>query len=107
MDTPKQDQVDQVLQAILVPSGDPKIFTLSLSRFKDLYQQVHGQRSETKIDVVLNGTWALVQFSELCNHRIRVLPDNLFRRGYKLIGRRLYLEKHDFEIAFSSATFFC
>lgn len=106
MDKPKIDQVDRVSQAILKPSGNPQIFTLTLAQFKELYQEIYRQRGNTRLDVVLNGEWALVQFSELCNHRVRILPDNLLRPPLKFLNLHLYLEKDDFEMIFSSATFF-
>ncbi len=106
MDSPNVNQTSDVLDALLQPSGKPENFILTLAQFKELYQDIHRQRGETKVDIVLNGEWALVQFGELCNHRIRVLPNGLYRRITKALNWHLYLEKNDFEIAFSSAEFY-
>jgi hypothetical protein len=100
------DDINVVLDALLNPSGEPKIFKLSLSAFKDLYQRLQGQKQGTVVDILLNGKWAFIQFSQLCNHRIRILPDNKFRTIPRFLGIRQYLEEKDFEIASINARFF-
>ena len=74
MDTPTSTSKD-VIQAILSPSGSPQVFTLNLSQFREVYQAIQRNAQGTPVDIVLNGDWAMVQFSRLCNHRIRVLQD--------------------------------
>lgn len=107
MASPKLDNPNEVSRSILNPTGDiPQNFILTLSQFKTVYQAIYKNHGNTRVDIVLNGDWALIQFSELCNHRIRVLPDNLFHRFRKALNIRLYLEKDDFEIAYSSAKFY-
>jgi len=106
MDSPKLDNPKKVSQSILEPTGMPQNFILTLSQFKTIYQVINKKRGNTRIDIVLNGDWALIQFSELCNHRIRVLPDNLYRRIPKFFNFHLYLDKEDFEITYSAAKFY-
>lgn len=106
MELPKLDNPNKVAQSILGPTGKPQNFILTLSQFKTIYQEIYEKRGNTRVDIVLNGDWALVQFGELCNHRIRVLPDNLCRRIPKFFNLHLYLEKEDFEIAYSAAKFY-
>lgn len=87
--------------------GDkPQLFTLPLSDFKTLFWEIQKVRPATKIDIVLNGSWALAQFSELCNHRIRILPDTRYRRWHRFFRLHLYLEEKDFEFATSVGTFY-
>jgi len=61
---------------------------------------------DIKIDIVLNGNWALAQFSEICNHRIRILPDNHFIPIKKALGYRLHIDEKDFEFASPFINFF-
>ncbi len=97
-----------VINAILNPQdgSKPMLFTLPLVEFKSVFQEIQKKHPATKVDIVLNGSWAIVQFSELCNHRIRILPNNHFSRWKRFFRYRLYLEENDFEIASSVATFY-
>lgn len=106
MDDPLPDSPTMVIEELLKPSGEPKIFTLPLADFKEVFRQVYKQRGDSAVDIVLNGNWALAQFSSLCNHRIRVVPDNIYRKLPRVLGLGLYLEEKDFEIAASVATFY-
>jgi len=104
MDIGKLDSVEIVSEALINPVGSPMMFTLSLEQFKVLYQNVYTAKGESKVDIVLNGQWALIQFAELCSHRIRVVPDRRSKRNF--LNQAAFLEKDDFEIAYSSATFY-
>jgi hypothetical protein len=68
-------QPDDVVSALLGCSGAPQVFTLTLSRFREVFTEVQKRAQATPLDVVLNGDWAMLQFSRLCNHRIRVERD--------------------------------
>lgn len=106
MEFTKLDSSAEVVQAILNPSGQPRLFTVTLSEFENIYEEITKRRDSTKVDIVLNGTWALVQFSELVNHRIRVVPNNAHRRMMRFWWGRQFLEKQDFKIAHTSTTFY-
>ena len=106
MKTSQHDTIQNVVNALLKPIGEPKNFILPLAEFKTVFKEVQKHRSGTKIDVILNGDWAIVQFSELCNHRIRVLPDNSFHPVLKLLGVHQYIEEEDFEIAAAVANIY-
>jgi hypothetical protein len=87
-----------IIEAMLSPSGPPQMFTLKLSECREVYQQIEKRVGNTPVDIVLNGDWAMVQFSRLCNHRIRVIqdpPTGLISR----IVRRTGLSERDFEFA--------
>jgi hypothetical protein len=106
MNIPKTDSPEKVKDALLKPQGDPQMFTMSLSGFKTVFRELQKQPNPLTVDVVLNGDWALVQFTELCNHRIRVLPDSRLRWLPRVLGFHLYLEEKDFEIVATSANFY-
>lgn len=94
--TPKE-----VIQAILSPSGSPVIFSLSLSQFREVYQAVQRNKENTPVDVVLNGDWAMAQFSRLCNHRIRVIQDPPSGFFSRFVNKTTLTEK-DFDFAIYS-----
>ncbi len=99
-----------LVQAILSPSGPPQVFTLNLSQFREVFEEIQQTAQGTPIDVVLNGDWAMVQFSRLCNHRIRVLQDlpsnPILRLFVRLFCRRKVLTEKDFEFASLYAEFY-
>ena len=100
MDTPTSTPRD-VVQAILSPSGPPQIFTLNLSQFREVYQAIQQNVESKPVDIVLNSDWAMVQFSRLCNHRIRVtqnLPSNFLSR----LVHKTVLTEEDFDFAIYS-----
>jgi len=100
MDTPTSTP-REVVQAILSPSGPPQIFTLNLSQFREVYQAIQQNVESKPVDIVLNGDWAMVQFSRLCNHRIRVtqnLPSNFLSR----LVHKTVLTEEDFDFAIYS-----
>jgi len=100
MDTPTSTP-REVVQAILSPSGPPQIFTLNLSQFREVYQAIQQHIESKPVDIVLNGNWAMVQFSRLCNHRIRVtqnLPSNFLSR----LVHKTVLTEEDFDFAIYS-----
>jgi hypothetical protein len=100
------DQPDNILEALVKPTGDPKMFTITLSGFKKLFKKIQTKAPGTKVDIVLNGEWTLVQFSELCNHSIKVLPDSYVKPIQRFLGIKTYLEERDFELATSVAEFY-
>lgn len=100
------DETQVVAESILKPIGEPKNFILTISQFKLLYQQLSEIYGNTRVDIVLNGKWALVQFSEICNHRIRIFPDNHKRPLLNFFNIRLFLEKDDFEIVYQNVRFY-
>jgi hypothetical protein len=106
MNTPNRDKTADVIAAFVTIGKEGKIFTLSLSDFKSVYFQMRAHNPDIKIDIVLNGNWALAQFSEICNHRIRILPDNHFIPIKKALGYRLHIDEKDFEFASPFINFF-
>ena len=100
----------KVVEAIHVLSGSPQIFTLYLSQFRDVFEEIQQDAQGTPIDVVLNGDWAMVQFSRLCTHRIRVLQDpssnRISRSLLKVFSRKMILTEDDFEFASLYAKFY-
>ena|SRR3990172_1193770 len=101
IEPPSLDDVDEVESALAEgETSQARLFTLKLSQFKQLVRnQVSRSGSSIRLDIVLNGDWALAQFKDPPPHRIRVLPDNLFRKPYRLLGIGLRLDEEDFEIA--------
>lgn len=97
------DKKEDILSGILKTSGPPRLFTTTVTSFRDIYAQIVSQHGPTSIDVVLNDGWAMVQFTEYGNSRIRVLSDAKLRR--LTFGRR-HIDKSDFEIARTSANFY-
>lgn len=104
MDTPTSTSKD-VIQAILSPSGSPQVFTLNLSQFREVYQAIQRNAQGTPVDIVLNGDWAMVQFSRLCNHRIRVLQDPPSSLLSRFVPKTV-LEEKDFEFASLHSQFY-
>lgn len=104
MDTLMSDPKD-VIKAMLSPSDPPQMFTLGLSGFQEVYQEVQRTVGSTPVDIVLNGDWAVAQFSQLCNHRIRVLqdpPSNLLSR----VTHKRALTERDFEFSSLHSEFY-
>lgn len=66
------DHSSNVVDNILNPTGSPRIFTVSLSTFKEIFYRIHDLKEDLKLDIVLNGNWAMAQFSNLSKHRIRI-----------------------------------
>lgn len=94
---------EEIVHAILSPSGSPEMFTISLSQFREVYRSVQQELGErqlppTLLDIVLNGDWAVVQFSQLCNHRIRVLQDSSTGPLSRFLDKRILTEE-DFDFA--------
>jgi hypothetical protein len=107
MDARMSDPED-VVKALLSPAGSPEVFTLSVSQFRQVFGEIQKQAQGTPVDVVLNEDWAMVQFSRLCNHRVRVLrdfPSRAIQRFFSRFLPRRMLTENDFEFASLYAEF--
>ena len=72
------------------------------SQFKTVYTDIQKRTGGTPTHILLNGNWAMVQFSSLCNHRIRILPD----RFLKWVKIKRALDDKDFDFALLHAEYF-
>lgn len=105
MTTHNRDKPADVIAVIKKNAKDEKfnregkLFTLSLSDFKSVYFQIRSSKPDILLDVILNGNWALAQFSEMCNDRIRIRPDNFYNNLKKALSYRLYIDENDFDFA--------
>jgi hypothetical protein len=93
-----------VIKNLLSPTGAPSVYTLSVSQFREVYTEIQKARQGTPVHILLNGDWAMVQFSRLCNHRIRIISDAPLK-PFSWIERRKILEERDFEFASLHAEF--
>lgn len=99
------EAVDKVVEIILGCEPASARLALSLLEFRQVYVQVQEQRPGTPVDIVLNGDWAMAQFSKLCNHRIRIQRDPPGSWLLRLRGRRPLAES-DFDFAVLHGAFY-
>jgi hypothetical protein len=106
IESPPPDDIRDVEMALNAPEpSEPRLHTLKLSQFKQLVRtQIAKSGSNVELHIVLNGDWALAQFKGPTPHRIRVLPDNLFRGLHRFLGIGLSLREGDFEVAAGHST---
>jgi hypothetical protein len=87
-----------VLNAIKSGDLSKKGFTVTLTTFREIFTEVQKIHAGTPVVIIVNGNWALAQFSKITNQRIRIKTDK-----QSVFFWRNYLDKSSFEFASVSA----
>ena len=97
------DEPSTVLKEILSADRQKAGFTLSVQCFREVFLGIQQEYPGTPVDIVLNGDWAMAQFSRISNQRIRILP--VFTTRLRHIEPQV-LSEDDFDFAALYATFY-
>ena len=97
-------KTDQLIAAL--KAQEPQKIEISLDRFKELYRSLHRAGEVSRVDIVLNGDWAMAQFAQLSNQRIIVRPNNYYNEWHRRFHIHVHLEEKDFEFADAAASFY-
>ena len=97
------DEPSTVLNEILSSDREKAGFTLSVQSFREVFLGIQKEYPGTPVDIVLNGDWAMAQFSRISNQRIRIIPvSTTILRHIKPKA----LSEDDFDFAALHATFY-
>jgi len=97
------DEPTTVLSEILSSDRHRAGFTLSIQGFREVYFDIQKIHPGTPVDIVLNGDWAMAQFTRISNQRIRIFPTSTIMSH--IYNSRL-LSEDDFDFASLHATFY-
>ncbi len=89
---------EDVANEILSSDRSRPGFDLTVSEFRDVYELVHQRLPGTPVHIVLNGDWAMAQFSRISNQRIRIIREPRKGRFGRFFKRKL-LSEADFDFA--------
>ncbi len=98
MNESHSDTTSEIANKLLSSSGSPQIITVTISQFREVYNEVESNARATPVDILLNGDWAMAQFSRLCNHRLIITSDPPPKYLALFIKRKVLTEK-DFAFA--------
>jgi hypothetical protein len=95
----KQDgaQLKQIIENLINPTGEPHNYCVDLSTFKQIYYAVLTKNSDAYVDIVINRTWAIAQFSSISNNRVRIQSNFSNNKLLVFLGYHQYIEKRDFD----------
>lgn len=94
----QMDDPAAVVADILASTRTKPGFNLSVSSFRTVYEGIQKRVPGTPVDIVLNGDWALAQFTRISNQRLRIVQDRGTSRLARFRGSNL-LSEDDFEFA--------
>ena len=86
---------DQLVSEINNLSNQPTIIDLKIDEFQILFQRIQKDCPGIPVDLIINGDWAIAQFSSVSSQRIRIIKPR--RKTIFCLNPRRILQEKDFE----------